>query len=680
MRSLYIPRPVKLTALLVALNVVLFTLLRIAFYFYFNNPADSLAGDMLMQSFYIGLKFDLRLALIINIPVLVLSLIPWTDAMSTKIGRKIATWYLVLVNTFVLLTYATDFGHYAYLSSRINVTALRFLYNLETSLEMVWETYPVVWGTIGLVIAGLAVWYVVNILIFFLSLSEEGEGTSRLKKVITGIVVFLLIGGGIYGKFSFYPLRWSDAYFSTNEFASALALNPVMYFMDTIKKKQFPYDKEKVKEAYPLIADYLGVDKPDREKLDYARYKDHVNGSLKKKNVIIVLLESFAFYKTGILGNPLDPTPHFDAVANKGALFTRFYVPSAGTARSVFALVTGLPDVETQKTASRNPLIVNQHTIINEFKGYDKFYFLGGSLNWANIRGLLSHNIPGLKTYEEGSYPSSPRVDVWGISDLHLFEEANKVLREEKEPFFAIIQTSGNHRPYTIPEDNRGFKLVDESEKRVKKAGFISVDEFNSFRFMDHSIGFFMDTASKEEYFNDTVFVFLGDHGIPGIAEHMPKAEEQLLMTKYHVPLVIYAPGIMKEGRVYTKIASEVDVLPTIASLTGTPYLNTTLGRDLFDTRYDDKRYAFTIRSQDKLPEVGLVSNDFYFIMYGDGTKKRLHDYSSTDPRQDVQARFPEVMAKMDELCNALWETARYMPYFNGHDRLKKDDKPFETQ
>ena len=147
---------------------------------------------------------------------------------------------------------------------------------------------------------------------------------------------------------------------------------------------------------------------------------------------MIVLLESFAAYKTGSFGNPLDPTPRFDALAREGTLYTRFFTPTWGTARSVWATVTGLPDVETDLTATRNPLLVSQNSILNDFTGYEKLYFLGGSLNWANIRGLLAANIAGLRLFEEGSF-SAPRVDVWGISDLDLFEEANRVFTRHRQ-------------------------------------------------------------------------------------------------------------------------------------------------------------------------------------------------------------------------------------------------------
>lgn len=90
--------------------------------------------------------------------------------------------------------------------------------------------------------------------------------------------------------------------------------------------------------------------------------------------------------------------------------------------------MTGIPDIEEVETSSRNPLVVRQHVIANEMGDYAKFYFLGGSASWGEIRGLLSTNIKGLRIYEEGSY-TAPREDVWGSSDMNLFKEANKVLK-----------------------------------------------------------------------------------------------------------------------------------------------------------------------------------------------------------------------------------------------------------
>ena len=158
-----------------------------------------------------------------------------------------------------------------------------------------------------------------------------------------------------------------------------------------------------------------------------------------------------------------------------------------GTARGVWASITGIADVAESgnKTASRNPSMVDQHTIINDFDGYSKLYFLGGSTSWANIRGVLSNNIKGLRIYEQDDY-TSPKIDVWGISDRNLFKEASAILKQQAKPFFAVIQTADNHRPYTIPaEDVKEFKKIDLPIDSLKKYGFENNDEMNAFRFTD---------------------------------------------------------------------------------------------------------------------------------------------------------------------------------------------------
>lgn len=665
---LKIPRILRLYIVAVLASLMVYTAMRGVFWYAFHPEGDPMAWQILLQSCYVGFKFDLRLALLVNLP---LALFGWIGPLSPfrRPGARFF-WnaYLTGMALLGVLFYLADFGHYAYLQSRLNVTALRFLYNFDTSARMVWESYPVVWALLGVLAFAFGFWHAIKLAARRVGNSPEVAGLTRWRQALVAVPLVLAIMGGIYGKVSWYPLRWSDAFFAPHPFSSSLALNPVLYFAETLPKSTEPYTIERVRENYDLIAWFLGVDRPDAETLEYRRHAAARRTLFDTPpNVVIVILESFTHYKTGAMGNPLDPTPHFDRIAREGTLFTRFYTPAAGTARSVFALVTGLPDVEVDKTSSRNPLIVDQHTIINAFEGYDKLYFLGGSLSWANVRGLLQHNIPGLDIHEEGSY-SSPRVDVWGISDYHLFGEANEVLRRQDKPFLAIIQTSGNHRPYTIPEDNGGFVLRETPDDEVQRYGFYSTEEFNSFRFMDHAIGRFMELAAREPYFKNTVFVFFGDHGLPGQGEHMaPEAEEQLTLTRFHVPLAIYAPGAgdALAGVRLDHVASELDVLPTVASLAGVPYVNSTFGRNLFDPAFNDRRYVFTVYDQSLVPEITLMSDRLVYRMLIDGSQKGLHDYLSADPRADVSARYPEHAAFMERLVRAIYETARYMPYAN---------------
>ena len=111
-----------------------------------------------------------------------------------------------------------------------------------------------------------------------------------------------------------------------------------------------------------------------------------------------------------------------------------------------------------------------------------------------------------------------------------------------------MIQTADNHRPYTIPEEDKNeFVIKKFPTDSLKKYGFDSNDELNAFRYTDFSYQKFIEAAKKETYFNNTIFVFVGDHGIRGDAGNMfPKAWEIDGLTTQHVPLLFYAPAIIK--------------------------------------------------------------------------------------------------------------------------------------
>ncbi len=660
-----IPRLLRLLALTTLLFLTAFSLLRIGFWWHFNTPADPITGSELITALYVGLKFDLRLTLVMLLPLFLLGWIPWFNPLRQRAAKIVWLTYLTLASAVVLLFYFVDFGHYSYLQTRLDASALRFLQNLDISMDMVWQSYPVVTLTLLLLAACALIAYALHRLIDHCArMPVPSYGWKG--RTVAATATFFLVLLGLYGKISWYPLRWSDAFFGTHTFSAQVAYNPVLYFIDTLRAGGgAKFDEAKVRDTYDLMAQYLDVEQPDKAKLNFVRAFAPSHALASHPNVVVVIMESFAAYKSGLSGNPLDPTPYIDQLAHNGYYFKNFYVPQTGTARSVFCAVTGIPDVETHGTSTRNPRIVDQHLVINSFKGYDKFYFLGGSASWGNIRGLLSHNIPDLQIYEEGSY-SSPRVDVWGISDLDLFREANKVFEKQTKPFFAIVQTSGNHRPYTIPPDHGDFKVQHADEAELKRYGFHSEEEYNSYRFMDYSVGHFMELARKAGYADNTIFAFFGDHGLPYFydAQNASQADRDLGLVSNRVPFIIYSPKLIPQGETFDQVAGESDVMATMASLANRSYVNTTLGRNLFADRYGKNRYAFTI-VQASPPRVGMVGNDYYFEMYADGSHRTLHKLASAAPRDDVSKQFPDVAAKMYDMTRGYYETAKYMLYHN---------------
>jgi len=650
----------------ILLSLVFFSLFRFIYWLTFKDVNNPIPMNELATAFYLGLKFDLRLILIIILPLFAIAWLNVLNPLRKKLARNFWLGYLTLAFYISVFYYFADFINYSYLHKPLDASVLRFAENFSISFDMMWQSYPIGWLVVALCLITLIYNFLLRrITLPLYSPQNEISRSWWQQSLFVTACIFIYIFG-LFGKFSYYPLRWSDAFASTHPFAPAVTVNPVVHFFDTLKNKTITFDLNKTRSYYSDIASYLGVTQLNKETLDFKRKVNKVGRlASSKPNIVMVYLESFASYKTGAFGNKLNPTPHFDAIANNAILFKRFYTPHVGTARSVFAGITGIPDIELHKTSSRNPLIVDQHTLVNAFKGYKKYYFLGGSANWGNIRGVLSHNIRNLQLHEEGSY-TAKRVDVWGISDLDLFIEANKVLKKQTQPFFSIIQTSGNHRPYTIPDDNQNFKYIKQNKNALHKNGFSSEKEYNSFRFMDHSIGHFMKLARQEKYFDNTVFVFFGDHGISGYGgEHTPRFETDFDLTGLHVPFVIYAPKLLK-AEVYNKVASEVDILPTLAGLISAGYTGTTMGRDLFDTNLDTQRYAFTI-NHDNNPSLGLVSQDYYFKILADGSHPALF-FTAKDKKiklTDVSQQHPQLTKKYKHLTLGIYETSKYMLYHN---------------
>jgi len=255
----------------------------------------------------------------------------------------------------------------------------------------------------------------------------------------------------------------------------------------------------------------------------------------------------------------------------------------------------------------------------------------------------------------EGKF-HSPKVNVWGISDKNLFLEANEKLKNETRPFFAIIQTADNHRPFMIPQEDSAFSKVELPIDTLHKYGFESVNEYNSFRYSDYCFRKFIDAASKEDYFHNTLFVFIGDHGVSGNAKEIyPAAWTDQRLTDEHVPLLFYAPFLLHPEK-KAAIASQIDVLPTIAGMIQQPYVNTTLGRDLLDT-CQKNNYAFIV-NQDGT--IGMVTDNYYFTKNVNFPEEQIFPLNGNTLNLNWR-EVKTIKEKMSQVTTAYYETARWM-------------------
>jgi phosphoglycerol transferase MdoB-like AlkP superfamily enzyme len=651
-----IPKTIRLAFAVMAMLLLCMTLYRIFFFFHYRPDGKAFSGSMMLM----GLRFDLRIVSAIGMGMFIIS--AFIHPFKSKKAKQFWLIFLTIIFLIFLISYGSDFYYYDYLKQRLSAGIISFAKDAAISAKMMWETYPLIKIFFALAIVLFVFVWMIKRLLNKIMVSHIL--LSKRNKIVSSIFFVLLMCIAIFGKINQYPLRWSDAFTLSDDFKANVALNPMQSFFSSMSFKNSGYDIKKVQEAYPIMANYFSVEDTNTTTLHLNRsYRfAETTDTLSKPNIIIVICESFSAYKSSMFGNGLNPTPYFNTMCNNGIFFERCFTPAFGTARGVWAVLTGIPDVEDNKTASRNPAAVNQHTIMNDFKGYEKYYFLGGSTTWANIRGVLTNNIDGLKIYEEENFKAA-KVDVWGISDKNLFLEANKVFATQTKPFVSIIQTADNHRPYTIPtEDLHAFKKVDYPKDTLTKYGFEDNAQLNAFRYTDFSFATFIEAAKKETYFTNTIFVFVGDHGLRGDAGHMfPQSFTKQGILAEHVPLLFYAPKLLKPSRI-KEPASQLDIFPSVAYLAKQTHTNSTLGNNLFDTSANKNRFAFI--ADPDMRTIGVVGNEFH---YAKNLNTGNEDFVSVINNDAVviNKRNDSIKNVMKNTTDALYNTAKYLLFNN---------------
>jgi len=582
----FLPRRVQYLLALTLAFWCLQGLFRLLFWGFISELPLTVDTDLL-QAFWVGLRFDLRVSLLAAFCALPWLLIPRFSAVNYVLLRRFLSYGFGIVLFAALAMYAFDAGHYLYLSKRIDASIVRFSSDIGISSTMMWQSYPVIQIFLGMA----AIWalgYVFHQRFLLPLLLQEKTPRRWYSNCIHVVVIgslFLLI---LLGRWSLVPLRWNHAFFNGNAQVAALGLNPFVWIYDTARFSTEKATKDDLLPHFDTLSHLLGAQFPSDGHGALDRWTTPtapvVDSASTPPNIVIIFMESLGASHIGAYGNQLDPTPNIDALIKQSRWHPHFNVPERSTAKSVFTSITGIPDVSAIKTATRNPYITHQRSVINTFSQHEKHYMLGGSAGWANMSALIHNSIQGVNLYEE-KFWNSEIVDVWGISDHSLFNEAGAILQGANQPFLGYIQTAANHEPYTIADDDSGFITLEEGQSHgddlLANNGFTSLDQFNAVRLLDHNIGKMFEQFKQQGLYKNTIFVLFSDHQATSTqVSYLPEYIFEFGMAELPVPLIIHAPGIVTP-EVDNTYGSLPDLLPTIAGLFPTPYRNTTLGRDL---------------------------------------------------------------------------------------------------
>jgi phosphoglycerol transferase MdoB-like AlkP superfamily enzyme len=593
-----------------ALLWLMYTLLRAALLWYNLELAGSTPSAALAQSFINGARFDLRLVAYICIP-LVLSLLSYR-AMAAR-GLHIA--WLMLFASVTLFLGLVELDFYREFQQRLN--SLFFQYLSEdpaTVVSMLWHGFPVV--------RYLLVWAAVSLLVLYLfrcldrrarpgAAARAGFAPwyARLLVCLACLLATAALARGTLQQGP--PLRWGAAYTTDSLFANQLGLNATLSLVDAAKEhfssrrdnrwqnRLADTDARDTVRAMLLASHEQLVD----ENIATVRRRANPAAAVRLpiRNVVLILMESFAGRYVGALGGEGAITPYFDALSREGLLFTRFFSNGTHTHQGMFATVACFPNLPGFEYLMQQPEGSHHFSGLPQLlgvRGYEDLYVYNGDFAWDNQAGFFRNQ--GLQRYiGRNDFVDPVFSDVtWGVSDQDMFDRAALELADKpgKTPFYALLQTLSNHTPYALPA-NLPVQPV---------TGFDHLDEhLTAMRYSDWALGQFFARVKQLPMYNETLFVVVGDHGFG-----TPEQLTDMNLYRYYVPLLLIAPGLQQQfGRENAVVGTQVDIVPTIMGLLGMPYTHQCWGRDLLALNSVDPGFGI-IKPSGSDQTVAMIAGD----------------------------------------------------------------------
>lgn len=635
--------------------------LRLALLMYNREMIGDTPTSTFVEAFFNGLRFDLRLVVYLLIPLLLAVL----SARAMRWRGLFRAW-LTIASSVVLLCGLMEMDFYREFHQRLNGLVFQYVKeDPKTVLSMIWYGYPVV--------RYLLAWAFVT---WLLSLVFKGFDRLTRPQVAVpanvgrsvapwyaraGVFVVILLIAVVAARGTLRqgpPLRWGDAYTTDSNFANQLGLNGSLTLIaaaksrmsedrDNIWKATLPQDQ-----AQTTVRDMLLTPHDTLVDSDTAavrrNFQPPQGNTLPIKNVVVILMESFAGHSVGALGAEGNITPYFDRLAQEGLLFDHFFSSGTHTHQGMFATMGCFPNLPgfeyLMQTPEGSHKLSGLPEMLSAARGYDDVYVYNGDFAWDNQSGFFSNQ--GMTTFiGRNDYVNPVFSDpTWGVSDQDMFNRGNEELAKRGaagKPFYALLQTLSNHVPYALPAELPVDKVT----------GRGSLDlHLTAMRYSDWALGQFFEKARKEPYFKETLFIVLGDHGF-GNEQQITEMD----LGRFNIPLLLIGPGIQEKfGKVNHTVGSQPDVVPTIMGRLGGASQHQCWGRDLLNLPAGDPGFA-VIKPSGSEQTVAIVKGDRILVEPRD-MDTRLYRYqlgrefgAQLIPNTDANAAdVPQLRAKLD--------------------------------
>lgn len=532
-----------------------------------------------------GIAFDTTAILYVNALFILLSIIP--AIINTRKGyQKFLFWLYFITNG---IAYAMNFGDMVYFKfsqMRLTSAALQVAQHEDNIFRVF--MLSVVQNPFVLLcfIATMALW----VFLYRKVKITERKPVQLIPYFIWSVVLIcattVLAVGGIRGDFkhSTRPINLVDA----NRFVKLpaqgnMVLNSTFSFFRTLNTNNF-------KEVHFVDEKFIEE--------NIHPYKTYSRTVTDKPNIVIFIVESFsreysgAFNREKNIKDYVSYTPFIDSLAGESLIFPNTFANGRQSIHGMSSVLAGIPSLTDAFTSSpySNQKIQSIVSICNEM-GYDTSFYHGapngsmGFLGFGNILGFKHY-------YGKTEYNNDSDFDgTWAIWDEPFLQYFAKNVGK-KQPFMATVFTASSHHPFKIPEKYNG---------KFKK-GKNQMHE--PIQYTDYAIRKYFETARKQPWFHNTIFVFTGDH-----TNEVYYPEYEKIMNRFAVPLIFYSPNPAYQLKgVDHELAQQIDIYPTLADLIGYNSKIRSWGRSLVDER----KYPPVIANSDGAAEQFIIGNYIY--------------------------------------------------------------------
>ena len=637
--------------------MVMYTLLRVALLVYNREMIGSIPASTFFEAMVNGLRFDLRLTIYLLIP-LVLALFS-ARAMT---GRGLFRFWLTIGASITLFLGLMELDFYREFHQRLNGLVFQYVKeDPKTVLSMLWNGFPV--GRY--LLAWAAVTWVLSLLFKGidrltrtrrrLNVSSSSNRSVAPWYLRIGVFVACLMVAVVAARGTLRqgpPLRWGDAYTTDSNFANQLGLNGTLSLISAAEALTSDQRANIWKATLPqplaeqTVRDMLLTASDKLVDADTAAVRRDslppVEKTLPIRNVVVILMESFAGHSVGALGSDANITPYFDKLSKEGLLFDRFFSNGTHTHQGMFATMACFPNLPGFEYLMQTPEGSHKLSGLPQLlsaRKYDDVYVYNGDFAWDNQSGFFSNqgmtNFIGRNDFVDPVF-SDP---TWGVSDQDMFDRGAQELkaREGGKPFYALLQSLSNHTPYALPENL--------PVERVTGHGTLD-EHLTAMRYADWALGQFFEKARKEPYFKETLFIVVGDHGFGN-----DQQVSEMDLGRFNVPMLMIGPGVQEKfGQRSSIVGTQIDIVPTIMGRLGGESRNQCWGRDLLNLPEGDKGFGVIKPSGGELT-VALVTGDRILIEPKD-MEPRVYQYElGAKPHAELmpqQADLPQLRLKLE--------------------------------